>query len=91
MKTLTLIISTTSGFQLYSTFEEHVANVEHRIVAVYDNQTDAEAGLARAKALEETIRPLWLAALAHANKLESLMLDAVWAAAKPLAKADTAV
>lgn len=60
------------------------------VVALYEEKADAEAGLARAKALEETIRPLWLAALAHANKLESLMLDAVWATAKPLAKADTA-
>lgn len=85
MKEKVLIISTSVGFQLYATLEEHVANVDHIIVAVYDNQNDAEAGLKRAKELEETIRPLWLAALAHANKLESLMLDAVWTAAKPLA------
>lgn len=85
MTTKTLIIATGEGFKLWQTLEEQVANCEYSVVAIYDDLIDAEAGLARAKQLEEKIRPLWLAALAHANKLESLMLDAVWEAAKPLA------
>jgi hypothetical protein len=84
----TLIIASGEGFKLLQT--DSVNEVKQPVVAVYDDKVEAEAGLARAKALEETIRPLWLAALAHANKLESLMLDAVWAAAKPLANPDAA-
>ena len=81
----TLIISTDEGFKLWPTLEEHVANCEYPIVAIYDNDVDAEAGLKRAKELEKELRPIWQAAIEHERRVKEMMLDLVWKAAKPLA------
>lgn len=83
MKNFLIVSCNAAGFKVIAAEDFDESN--QIVVAEYDDKVEAEAGLARSKALEVTIRPLWLAALAHANKLESLMLDAVWTAAKPLA------
>jgi hypothetical protein len=80
-----VIISSNLGFVIQHLTLQDIENL-NCIVAVYDNEDECKAGLKRAKELEVAIRPMWLAALQHANKLESLMLDAVYAIAKPLAK-----
>ena len=68
-----LIVSTSIGFELQTCEDEDVEHLGN-IVAVYNNEEDAEAGLKRAKELEKKLRPMWQAAIEHEARVREMML-----------------
>lgn len=54
------------------------------LVARHPDEASAVEGVERAQKLEQQMRPLWLAAFEHERRVKNAMLDAVYAAARPV-------
>jgi hypothetical protein len=69
------LVETEKNFDCYDHFT---------IVAEHATKDEAEAALNRAQELEKLLRPGWMAAIEHTERLRNMMLQAVWSAAKPI-------
>lgn len=84
MSKIICIVSTSEGFKIAQLTGEELDGCNN-LVATHPSLASALSGLERAKNLEKKMRPMWQAAIEHERRVRNIMMDAVYATAKPLA------